>query len=112
MSSLAHVPRRAVARAKELRRMGLDVVRRAPQEREEVMSSDVKAVTDVANDVARLGERARDVADAMRQSIEDTHQALNIAESVSKSLALATAELRGALGVQTNNPPEEEEVQK
>ena len=108
--SLQHVPRRAVAVAKELRRMGLDVVPAGAGrvEGDDPMSSDVKNVTDVAREVADLGRRARGIADNMRADIKDVNEALDVAEDISRALRSAGAELRGVLGTQTNHPPEDE----
>lgn len=103
--SLAHVPRRAVGMAKDLRRMGYDVVPKT----ENGMSRDVKAVTDVAGEVAKLGARARDVGDKLRRNVDDTHAALDIAENMSDALGAAAADLRSILGVQTNSPPKDTE---
>lgn len=107
--SLKHVPRRGVAAAKELRRMGLDVVS-APKDEEQIMSNDVKQVADVAREIADVGRRARAVADELRGNLAAVGEALEIAEGVSKALRDAGAELRGVLGAQTNNPPSESPV--
>lgn len=94
---------------KALRRMGLAVVPRdATAEQEECMSGrDVKQVTEVARDVAAVGKRAREVAGKLRSSIDEVHEALDVADGLGDALRAAGAELRGALGVQTNNPPED-----
>lgn len=103
--SLAHVPRRGVAMAKELRRMGLDVVSSVPPQEDKVMSSDVKQVSEVMREVAGLGERARTIKAGMRADLDEAHEALDIADGVRQSLHSTVAELRGILGGQTNDPP-------
>ena len=103
--SLDHVPRRAVGMAKELRRMGLDVVVPAGEEGDATMSTDVRQVTDVVREITEIGKRARKISDDMRASMKDVDEALGIAEEVSTALRAAGAELRGVLGAQTNNPP-------
>ena len=110
--NFSHVPRRGVPLAKELRRMGLEVVRPHPpdDDKENEMSNEVKQVTEVAKDIVELGSRARGVGKRLRQDITDTHQALDVAEDVSKALQSAAAELRGALGITTNSPPDDEKT--
>ena len=100
---------------KELRRMGLDVVRRQPpsnnvNQENNVMSGEVQQVTEVAKDIVELGKRARGVSERLRQDINDTHQALDVAEDVSKALQTSAAELRGALGMTSNNPPDDKKT--
>lgn len=92
--------------AKELRRMGLDVVP-APGRGDAEMSRDVSQVAEVAQDIAKLGARARKIGDRLKTDIADTHAALDIAQDVSDALRSAAADLRGVLGVQTNSPPPE-----
>ena len=67
--------------------------------------SDVDNVTGVAREVADVGKRARSVADDLKRNIGAVNEALDVAEGLSEALGQAAGELRGALGVQTNNPP-------
>lgn len=108
---LSHVPRRAVGMAKDLRRMGLRVVivGEEADKGEEMSDKDVKFVTDAAHQITEVGRRAREVALGMRDAISEVNDALGIAQDVQRALRAAASELRGALGVQTNNPPPEEE---
>lgn len=109
LGTLKHVPRRGVAAAKELRRMGLDVVAPPPGKKseEETMSTDVKQVTEVAREIAEVGARARTIADELRSNLQAVSESLEIADEVSKALRAAGAELRGVLGAHTNSPPQD-----
>lgn len=69
------------------------------------MSTDVKQVTEVAREIADVGRRARKIADGLRSSLDAVNESLEVAEDVSRALQAAGAELRGVLGIQTNNPP-------
>jgi hypothetical protein len=93
--------------AKELRRMGLEVVAARSSEDEEMSSTDVKQVTDSAKAIAQVAADARRIRQKLDQSIAEVNDALGIADGVADALRSAGAELRGALGAQTNNPPED-----
>lgn len=73
------------------------------------MSRDVKQVSEIAREVGAVGQRAREVADRLKRSVAATHEALDVADDVGKTLDQAAAELRGALGMNTNNPPTDAE---
>jgi ABC-type transporter Mla subunit MlaD len=69
------------------------------------MSGQVKGVTDVVKEVHDLNKHAATVADEMRKNIADVKDALAMTQELSTALRDAGAELRGTLGIQTNNPP-------
>lgn len=89
--------------AKALRRMGFEVVE--PGKDQDMSDKDVKDVTEAARSIAEVGQRAREVAEDLKSSVAEVHQALDAADGVNRALKGAAAELRGALGVQTNSPP-------
>lgn len=105
--SLDHVPARAVPLAKALRRMGLEVVD-PKKENDDMSKNDVNQVTESARAIAEVGAAARKVREKLDQSIADVRDALGVADEVADALRSAGAELRGALGVQTNNPPRDD----
>lgn len=72
------------------------------------MSVEVKSLTDVVKDITTVKEQAAFVAQQLRQNISDVTEALQMTDEVSRALREAGAELRGALGVQSNNPPPDE----
>lgn len=102
--SLDHVPRRGVAMAKELRRMGLEVVPRA--EGDETMSAnDMRALTGVAADMKKLGARARQAADKLRAEVDDANVMVDAAENMADGLGAVNRELREMFGTGSNFPP-------
>lgn len=106
--SLDHVPRRGVMMAKALRRMGLEVVpvdQTEGQGDDPMSSNDVKQVSESARAIAEVGKTARKVREKLDASIADINDALEVADGVADALRSAGAELRGVLGTQTNNPP-------
>lgn len=110
--SLDHVPRRGVQAAKDLRRMGLEVVRREDLEDKEsqnMSSKDVKQVTESARAIADIGRDAQRIKQKLEESVADIRDALGIADQTADALRSAGAELRGVLGAQTNNPPPDED---
>lgn len=72
------------------------------------MSDEVKAVSEVAKDIAVVKELARSVATELRASIAEVTDHLHIAKDVSSALRAAGLELRQVLGTTTNNPPSSE----
>ena len=69
------------------------------------MATEVKGLTDVVKDISTVKQQASSVAADLRKNMDDVQQALGLVSEVSNALKDAGAELRGALGVQTNNPP-------
>lgn len=68
-------------------------------------SGDVKQVSESARAIAKVGEDARRVREKLEESIREVTEALGVADEVATALRSAGAELRGALGIQTNSPP-------
>jgi len=85
--------------------MGLEVVPARTVKEEGEMSQDVKQVTDVARQIADVGVEARKISADLKASISEVREALGVAGEVSNALRSAGAELRGVLGLNTNNPP-------
>ncbi len=70
------------------------------------MSNEVKSLTQVVReDLAALKDQAATLAAELRANISEVAEGLSMAKEVSTALRDAGAELRGALGVQTNSPP-------
>lgn len=75
-------------------------------------SGDVKQVSETAQQIAEVGERARKLNESLQRNLADIHEGLAAGESVDKELRAASALLRGAFGAQTNNPPSNEDADK
>lgn len=74
-------------------------------EKENKMAAEVQGVTDVVKDITAIKQQASQVAGELRSNISNVKQSLGMVSEVSDALKAADAELRGALGIQTNNPP-------
>lgn len=86
--------------------MGLEVTPALKTEGDEDMSKhDVDQVTGLVREVAEVGELARRVASDLRVNLGDIREGLSAAQELSEALQTVGAELRGALGTQTNRPP-------
>lgn len=72
------------------------------------MSAEVKNVSEVVKTtVQEVKEVATQVADRLRQKTDEAKLALGLVDQFGNELGKATAELRGLLGISTNNPPED-----
>ena len=69
------------------------------------VSAEVKGLTDVVKDISTIKEKASQVAADLRANTANTNESLDMVAELSKALKEADAELRGALGIQTNHPP-------
>lgn len=69
------------------------------------MSEQVKNVSEVAREIAGVSSLASDVASKLRENINNVKEALGQADAVSGALKSAGDELRGVLGILSNNPP-------
>lgn len=67
--------------------------------------SDISAVSGVVGEIKQLGERAKKTAAKMKQTIGDADQALSLTDQLADELGGVTAELRAALGLNSNFPP-------
>lgn len=72
--------------------------------------SDISAVSGVVGEIKQLGERAKKTAAKMKQTISDADQALGLTDQLANELGGVTAELRAALGLNSNFPPEGERI--
>jgi len=73
--------------------------------RDKPVAAEVKGLTDVVKDIGSVKQQASQVAGELRNNIAEVQTALGLVSEVSNALKDAGAELRGALGLQTNNPP-------
>lgn len=67
--------------------------------------NDITQVSTVVGEVKQLGERARKTAEKMRKSVNEADQALVMTDQLADELGGVTAELRDALGLNSNFPP-------
>lgn len=67
--------------------------------------NDITQVSTVVGEVKNLGERARKTAEKMRRSVNEADQALSMTDQLADELGGVTAELRAALGLNSNFPP-------
>lgn len=74
-------------------------------EKQNHMTAEVKGLTDVVKDISSVKQQASQVAGQLRENIGNVQQSLGMVSEVSEALKAADAELRGALGIQSNNPP-------
>lgn len=69
------------------------------------MSTHVKAVTEVATQIADINKQASELAQSLRQNLADVKEALDVTQEVSDTLKTSGAELRATLGLSSNRPP-------
>lgn len=69
------------------------------------MSEQVKNVSEVAREIADVNAKAKEVAADLKTNLSAVSEALDVAKDVSLALRNAGAELRGILGIHSNNPP-------
>ncbi len=67
----------------------------------------LKSVADTVKSITELGAKADKVKDQLSKDIAEASDALDLAAETSKSIRDAGAALRGLLGTQSNNPPED-----
>lgn len=101
-------PRRMVQHVKDLVRAGYTVLKPG----EGHMSQEVKGIAKViVEDITKLKQRAQKIGDSMKQNVDGIHASLDVAEEMDNVLTKANAELQGALGMLTNNPPKGERLE-
>lgn len=72
------------------------------------MSAEVKNVSEVVKGVVQeVKDTATQVADRLRKKSDEAKLALGMVDQFGDELGKATSELRGLLGISTNNPPPE-----
>ena len=73
-------------------------------------NSEIKGLAAVITDeVTKLRDKARTLGDDLKQQLGDAHEALSYVDELNATLKTAVGELRGALGIHSNNPPKDEE---
>lgn len=72
---------------------------------------DISAVSGVVGEIKQLGERAKQTADRMKKTISEADQALSMTDQLADELGGVTAELRAALGLNSNFPPADDTVE-
>jgi hypothetical protein len=73
-------------------------------------NSEIKGLTQIINeDVAKLRDKAAKLHGDLGSQLTAAHEALTYAEDLTSTLRDAVADLRGALGQHSNNPPKEDE---
>jgi hypothetical protein len=94
---------------KELNRRGYGVF--VYNKDQPMSSAEIKGLADVVNEqVKRLRDKTAQVSQEFQRNMEEATDVVHLVDASSKALGTAVAQLKAALGVSTNSPPEGERL--